>query len=97
MRPASPGGTGARYEFSWGVGRNPVAGAHISELPLLFPGHGVWERTPLVDGHTWAEVLEDGARLRRVWAEFARGHGAHGDARAGLRVCDLHDPAGRAD
>lgn len=96
-RHAHAGGTGARYEFSWGVGRNPVAGAHISELPLLFPGHGVWERTPLVDGHTWAEVLEDGARLRRVWAEFARGHGAHGDARAGLRVCDLHDPAGRAD
>ena len=42
QRHAQAGGTGYRYEFSWGVGRNPVAGAHISELPLLFP-HPVWE------------------------------------------------------
>ena len=85
-RHAQAGGTGWRYEFSWGVGRNPVAAAHISELPLLFPGHGAWERTPLTEGHTWAQVVDDGARLRRVWAGFARGEAPASDPRAGLRV-----------
>lgn len=89
QRHAQAGGTGYRYEFSWGVGRNPLAGAHISELPLLFPGHDVWERTPLVEGHTWEQVLSDGARLRRAWADFARGGTPRSDPRAGLRVLPL--------
>lgn len=88
-RHAEAGGMGRRYEFSWGVGRNPVAAAHISELPLLFPGHDVWEHTPLVDGHTWARVVHDGARLRRAWADFARGQAPDSDPQAGLRVFPL--------
>lgn len=90
-RHVRAGGTGWRYEFSWGVGRNPVAAAHISELPLLFPGHGAWEHTPLTDGHTWAQVLDDGARLRRAWAGFARGEAPASDPQAGLRVLPLVD------
>ena len=85
QRHVSAGGTGARYEFSWGVGRSPIAAAHISELPLLFPGPA-WVRTPMVEGHTWADVLADGARLRRAWADFARGEPVTSDPRAGLRV-----------
>lgn len=85
QRHVRSGGTGARYEFSWGVGRSPIAAAHISELPLLFPGPA-WERTPMVEGHTWADVLADGARLRRAWADFARGEPVTSDSRAGLRV-----------
>lgn len=88
-RHAAAGGAGARYEFSWGVGRSPAAAAHISELPLLFPGDGVWQRTPLVDGHSWSQVLDDGARLRRAWAGFARGEGLGDDPQAGLRVFAL--------
>ncbi|RKQ37196.1 carboxylesterase/lipase family protein [Kocuria tytonis] len=89
QRHARAGGTGWRYEFSWGIGRNPVAASHISDLPLLFPGRGVWGSTPLVEGHTRAEVLADGAGLRAAWADFARGRTVRSDARAGLRVSPL--------
>ncbi|MDO4918824.1 carboxylesterase family protein, partial [Kocuria sp.] len=85
-RHAEAGGTAQRYEFSWDVGENPVAAAHISELPLLFPGRDAWQRTPLVAGHPWERIVADGARLRAAWAGFARGGTVADDARAGLRV-----------
>ena len=91
-RQDGAGGSGRRYEFSWGVGRNPVAAAHISDLPLLFPGRGVWEHTPLADGQPWDEVLSDGARLRAAWAGFARGILPEDDAQAGLSVFPLGGP-----
>lgn len=88
-RHHAAGGRGYHYELAWRADTNPVAAGHIAELPLLFPGQGVWEGLPLVEGHPWVEVYDAGARLRAAWAAFARGEAIDDVPEVGLRVRDV--------
>ena len=66
------GGHGYRYRLVWGAPGNPFAGAHTTDLPLLFGDEDVWRDVPLVKGATWAEINARGRELRAIWAGFAR-------------------------
>ena len=65
------GGRAARFTISgcngaWG-------GAHLSDLPLLFPSDA-WLGTPMVpSGMTLAELTDSGAGLRAIWGAFIQG------------------------
>ncbi|MFB9312807.1 carboxylesterase family protein [Nocardioides plantarum] len=72
VRHRTAGGRATRYTLSWGAPGTGVVGAHTIDLALLFPHHGVWEASPLVEGLTGPEVEAAGRPVRRVWAEFAR-------------------------
>lgn len=66
------GGTGQRYLLRWGVPGNPFAGAHTSELPLLFGHPETWHDAELVAGVDPEDLRRSGRRLREIWADFAR-------------------------
>jgi len=66
------GGSAYRYVLSWGVPGNWYAGAHSIDLPLLFPNRQVYGDTSLATGTPWTQLNEQGAKLRSIWAAFAR-------------------------
>ncbi len=66
------GGLAARYVLEWGVPGNPLRAAHTVDIPLLFGDQTTWDGAPVLAGHKWSEVEQNGRRLRRLWAGFAR-------------------------
>ena len=71
-RHRDSGGSGYQYVLSCGASGNWYAGAHTIDLPLLFPNRNVYEDTILAAGMPWAQLNEQGAKLRSIWAAFAR-------------------------
>ncbi|MFI7481174.1 carboxylesterase family protein [Kocuria sp. M1R5S2] len=72
-RHARAGGTAHTYVLSWAAPGNPYGAAHTIDLPLLFGDERAWASTALVAGASWAEIQAHGRRVRRLWADFARG------------------------
>lgn len=66
------GGRGYRYTLDWGAPGSPFAGAHMTELPLLFGTRPSWDGAPLIAGAAWPDVASRGRELRGIWAGFAR-------------------------
>ncbi|WBU54028.1 carboxylesterase family protein [Paracoccus sp. SCSIO 75233] len=80
-RHMAAGGQATRFVIEWGGGA--FGRAHLSELPLLFPGPD-WIGTPLVpEEMDLDELTRTGAALRRIWAGFAR-NGVTGETLPGL-------------
>ncbi|GLB68505.1 carboxylic ester hydrolase [Arthrobacter mangrovi] len=72
-RHARAGGTAHRYVLSWAVPGNPYGSAHTIDLPLLLGTRQAWAASRLLAGASWETVDGQGRRLRRLWADFARG------------------------
>ncbi|MGY1650697.1 carboxylesterase family protein [Geodermatophilus sp. SYSU D01119] len=76
-RHRAAGGRAVSYVLSYGAGA--LTGAHAVDLPLLFPHRRTWERSPLLAGLAWDDVVAAGRGVRRVWAHFARTGGVPAD------------------
>ncbi|MGX5656118.1 carboxylesterase family protein [Geodermatophilus nigrescens] len=76
-RHRAAGGRAVSYVLSYGAGA--LTGAHAVDLPLLFPHRRTWERSPLLAGLAWDDVVAAGREVRRVWAHFARTGGVPAD------------------
>lgn len=63
------GGRVATYRVDWAPSGAPLGACHCIELPLLFGD--AWSNSPMLAGH--APPRELAARMRRTWADFARG------------------------
>lgn len=75
------GGQAAQFVIDWPGGA--WGRAHLADLPLLFPGPD-WLGTPMVPPQmTLPQLVQAGAPLRRIWADFARS-GKVGDSIPGL-------------
>lgn len=72
-RHASAGGRAYVYRLDWNKGRAPYGAAHTMELPLLLGEPESWREADIVKGVAAEELREQGSRLRKLWAEFARG------------------------
>lgn len=72
-RHARAGGTAHRYVLTWAPPGSPFGSAHTVDLPLLFGDEATWAGTGLLAGAAWQDVQVPGRRLRRLWADFARG------------------------
>lgn len=66
------GGRGQRYLLTWGVAGNPFAGAHTIDLPLLQGDLATWSDADLIAGVDPEDFERSGARLRELFADFAR-------------------------
>lgn len=72
-RHRAAGGAGWRYVTDWGGGPR-FQGAHVTDLALVFPNR-VWETGLTLEGLTASQAAEQGASMRRLFADFARtGH-----------------------
>jgi para-nitrobenzyl esterase len=71
-RHTAAGGRAHRYLLRYGDPANPLADAHGTDLPLLFPDRALWGASPLLRGVAWADVERHGRALRALWAGFAR-------------------------
>ena len=72
-RHARAGGCAHLYTLTWAAPGNMFGAAHAIELPLLFGTERVWKNAAYLAGATWPEIETQGRRLRRFWADFARG------------------------
>ena len=68
---AEAGGTTFLYSLSWMQGKSALGASHCSDCLLLF-GVGAAEGKPGCMGLSAQEVLEVGAPLRKMWADFAK-------------------------
>lgn len=71
-RHAQAGGCAYLYRLDWCKGRYPFGAAHTIDLPLLLGEPASWHQADLVKGVDEATLLEDGQRMRALWADFAR-------------------------
>lgn len=71
-RHAAAGGRAHRYLLRYGDPANPLADAHGTDLPLLFPDRALWGASPMLRGLSWEDVERHGRALRALWAGFAR-------------------------
>ncbi|MFG6666979.1 carboxylesterase family protein [Halomonas sp. HNIBRBA4712] len=72
-RHAKAGGHAFVYRFDWNKGRAPYGAAHTLELPLLLGEPPSWRDADIVKGVEQDELHACGQRLRKLWADFARG------------------------
>lgn len=72
-RHARAGGTTHTYVLSWAAPGNPYGAAHTIDLPLLFGNEDAWAGSRLLAGTSWATVDAHGRKIRKLWADFARG------------------------
>ena len=72
-RHARAGGSAHAYVLTWGAPGSPYGSAHTVDLPLLFGDEAAWAGAGLLAGAPWEDVQAHGRRLRRLWADFARG------------------------
>lgn len=60
-----------RYIIDYGKESNIYRSAHAIELPLLFHAEG-FKDFYLLEGSSHEEIVEDGEKLRYIWATFAK-------------------------
>lgn len=66
------GGRAAQYIIDWGAADHPLRAVHTVDIPLLFGSPEIWADAPILAGYDAERAEQDGRRLRRVWADFAR-------------------------
>jgi len=72
-RHANAGGRAHTYVVTWSAPGNPYGSAHTIDLPLLFGTEAAWAPTALVAGASWPDINRQATKVRRIWADFARG------------------------
>ena len=53
--------------------RQRTRACHCIELPFLLGSQEAWRAAPALAGADWAEIEFIGKRMRKIWADFARG------------------------
>lgn len=73
-RHTRAGGRAHTYLLTWSAPGNPFGATHAVDLALLFGDERTWSSVALVAGAPWSELDRNGRQVRKVWADFARGH-----------------------
>lgn len=60
------------YRLHFGHGRTPLGACHMMDLPLVLGTPETWAGSRLVEGLSESELADAGARVRALWADFAR-------------------------
>ncbi|WP_035744147.1 carboxylesterase family protein, partial [Haematomicrobium sanguinis] len=60
------------YRFDWRSPESEYRACHTIELPFLLGDRDAWQRAPMLQGASWADIAAKGAVLKNAWAEFAR-------------------------
>jgi para-nitrobenzyl esterase len=71
-RHAKSGGCAYLYNLHWGSSINEFGATHTMDLPLLFGSRETWQHSELLRGIAEQERVENGRKLRALWARFAR-------------------------
>ena len=71
QRHSAAGGHAGRYVLRSKPANGPLAGAHTTDLPLVFPGPA-WDSIVRASGPAWHATFDEGRAMRTVLAEFAR-------------------------
>ncbi|MFW6730854.1 MAG: carboxylesterase family protein [Synechococcus sp.] len=61
------------YRFDWKAPASELGACHCIELPFLLGSQEAWRAAPALAGADWAEIESIGKRMRKIWADFARG------------------------
>ena len=61
------------YRFDWKAPASGLGACHCIELPFLLGSQEAWRAAPALAGADWAEIESIGKRMRKIWADFARG------------------------
>lgn len=69
---AAAGGNVYLFKIFSRLKNNILGAAHCIDLPLLFGNESAWKSAALLKDIPWAYIHENGKKLRKVWAEFAR-------------------------
>jgi para-nitrobenzyl esterase len=64
------------YRFDWQSPDTGLGACHCIELPFLLGSQDAWRSAPALGGAPWTEIEPIGKRMRRIWADFARGDDA---------------------
>ena len=51
---------------------NKIGASHCIDLPLLFGNEKTWQNAGLLKGIPWEYINENGKKIRKLWAEFAK-------------------------
>lgn len=51
---------------------NIIGAAHCIDLPLLFGNEKAWKNAALLKNIPWNYIFENGKKIRKIWADFAR-------------------------
>jgi len=71
------------YRFDWEAPGSGLGACHCIELPFLLGSQDAWRDAPALAGADWSDIEPLGKRMRRIWADFARGDAADTDWSAG--------------
>ncbi len=66
------------YRFDWESPGTGLGACHCIELPFLLGSEDAWRQAPALAGTDWSEIEPIGRKMRKIWADFARGD--HADA-----------------
>lgn len=51
---------------------NIIGAAHCIDLPFLFGNEKAWKNAALLKNIPWNYIFENGKKIRKIWADFAR-------------------------
>ena len=71
-RHSNAGGRAYHYHLTWGEARDFLGACHTIDLPLLFGDWGTWKNARLLEGLPKNELVQNGKKVRHMWASFAR-------------------------
>jgi para-nitrobenzyl esterase len=54
------------------IKNNYIGASHCFDLPLIFANETAWKSSELLKDVPWQYMVENGKKLRALWAEFAR-------------------------
>ncbi len=71
-RHSKAGGNAYRYHLTWGENRDFLGACHTIDLPLLFGNWDTWKNARLIEDLPKEELIQNGKKVRHMWASFAR-------------------------
>jgi para-nitrobenzyl esterase len=69
---ADAGGNVYLFRLYSGLKNHPLCAAHCIDLPLIFGNESAWRSAGLLKDIPWSYIHQNGQKLRKVWAGFAR-------------------------
>ena len=62
------------FRFDWQSPATGLGACHCIDLPFLLGSADAWRAAPAMAGASWDDIEPLGQRMRRIWADFARGN-----------------------
>lgn len=69
---AQAGGNVYLFRIHPRTNENHFMGAHAIDLPFIFGNESAWKNAGILKNIPWEYIDENGRKLRKLWAEFAR-------------------------